>query len=71
MIFSNPAGGGGNRVAKENLGEELAQVAGAALLKYSILTVTVSISEGVANVISVCQAWLRITFLSRSASSPL
>ncbi len=52
-IFSNPAGGGGYRVAKENLGEELAQVTGAALLLDYILTVAVSISAGVANLISV------------------
>nr|MCU0497647.1 APC family permease [Anaerolineae bacterium] len=52
-IFSNPAGGGGYRVAKENLGEELAQVTGASLLTDYILTVAVSISAGVANVISV------------------
>jgi amino acid transporter len=52
-IFSNPAGGGGYRVAKENLGEELAQVTGAALLTDYILTVAVSIAAGVANVISV------------------
>lgn len=52
-IFSNPAGGGGYRVAKENLGEELAQVTGAALLTDYILTVAVSISAGVANIISV------------------
>lgn len=55
-IFSNPAGGGGYRVAKENLGEELAQVTGAALLTDYILTVAVSISAGVANVISVFPA---------------
>ena len=52
-IFSNPAGGGGYRVAKENLGEELAQVTGAALLLDYILTVAVSISAGVANIVSV------------------
>ena len=52
-IFSNPAGGGGYRVAKENLGEELAQVTGAALLTDYILTVAVSIAAGVANVVSV------------------
>ncbi len=52
-IYSNPAGGGGYRVAKENLGEELAQVTGAALLTDYILTVAVSISAGVANIISV------------------
>lgn len=52
-IFSNPAGGGGYRVAKENLGEELAQITGAALLTDYILTVAVSISAGVANVVSV------------------
>lgn len=55
-IFSNPAGGGGYRVAKENLGEELAQVTGAALLTDYILTVAVSISAGVANVVSVFPA---------------
>jgi amino acid transporter len=55
-IFSNPAGGGGYRVAKENLGEELAQVTGAALLTDYILTVAVSISAGVANVVSVVPA---------------
>jgi amino acid transporter len=55
-IFSNPAGGGGYRVAKENLGEELAQVTGAALLTDYILTVAVSIAAGVANVISVFPA---------------
>ena len=52
-IFSNPAGGGGYRVAKENLGEELAQVTAAAILTDYILTVAVSISAGVANVASV------------------
>jgi amino acid transporter len=52
-IFSNPAGGGGYRVAKENLGEELAQVTGASLLTDYILTVAVSISAGVANVTSI------------------
>jgi amino acid transporter len=55
-IFSNPAGGGGYRVAKENLGEELAQVTGASLLTDYILTVAVSISAGVANVVSVAPA---------------
>ncbi len=55
-IFSNPAGGGGYRVAKENLGEEMAQVTAAALLTDYILTVAVSISAGVANVISVAPA---------------
>src|SRR5215216_632596 len=55
-IFSNPAGGGGYRVAKENLGEEMAQVTGAALLTDYILTVAVSISAGIANVTSVFPA---------------
>ncbi len=55
-IFSNPAGGGGYRVAKENLGEELAQVTGASLLTDYILTVAVSISAGVANLASVFPA---------------
>lgn len=55
-IFSNPAGGGGYRVAKENIGEEFAQITGAALLTDYILTVAVSISAGVANVVSVAPA---------------
>jgi amino acid transporter len=55
-IFSNPAGGGGYRVAKENLGEEMAQITGAALLTDYILTVAVSISAGVANFISIIPA---------------
>lgn len=57
-IYSNPAGGGGYRVAKENLGEELAQVTGAALLTDYILTVAVSISAGVANLTSVAPVLL-------------
>ncbi|MBI5929976.1 MAG: APC family permease [Chloroflexi bacterium] len=48
-----PRRGGGYRVAKENLGEEFAQITGAALLTDYILTVAVSISAGVANVVSV------------------
>lgn len=55
-IFSNPAGGGGYRVAKENLGEGFAQVTGVALLTDYILTVAVSMSAGVAQVISVAPA---------------
>jgi amino acid transporter len=55
-IFSNPAGGGGYRVAKENLGEEMAQITGASLMLDYILVVAVSISAGVANLISVVPA---------------
>lgn len=55
-IFSNPAGGGGYRVAKENLGEEMAQITGASLMLDYILVVAVSISAGVANIISVVPA---------------
>lgn len=46
-IFAYPGGGGAYIVAKENLGELPAQVAGASLLVDYILTVAVSISAGI------------------------
>lgn len=51
-IHAYPNGGGAYIVAHDNLGNLPAQVAGAALLTDYILTVAVSISSGVAQVIS-------------------
>jgi amino acid transporter len=53
-IHAYPGGGGAYIVARDNLGELPAQVAGAALLTDYILTVAVSVSSGVAQVTS---AW--------------
>jgi len=51
-IHAYPGGGGAYIVARDNLGELPAQVAGAALLTDYILTVSVSISSGVAQLAS-------------------
>ncbi len=51
-IHAYPSGGGAYIVARDNLGELPAQVAGAALLTDYILTVAVSISSGVAQIAS-------------------
>ncbi len=51
-IHAYPGGGGAYIVARDNLGELPAQVAGAALLADYILTVAVSISSGVAQLVS-------------------
>jgi amino acid transporter len=51
-IHAYPNGGGAYIVARDNLGELPAQVAGAALLTDYILTVAVSISNGVAQITS-------------------
>jgi amino acid transporter len=51
-IHAYPNGGGAYIVARDNLGELPAQIAGAALLTDYILTVAVSISSGVANITS-------------------
>ena len=51
-IHAYPGGGGSYIVARDNLGEAPAQVAGAALLTDYILTVAVSVSSGVAQVVS-------------------
>ncbi len=51
-IFAYPNGGGAYIVARENLGETAALVAGSALLTDYILTVAVSISSGVAQIVS-------------------
>jgi len=51
-IFAYPNGGGAYIVARENLGETAALVAGSALLTDYVLTVAVSTSSGVAQIIS-------------------
>ena len=51
-IHAYPGGGGAYIVSRDNLGESAAQVAGAALLMDYILTVAVSISSGVAQIVS-------------------
>jgi amino acid transporter len=52
-IFAFPTGGGSYIVCRENLGEMPSLVAGASLLVDYILTVAVSISSGVAAIISI------------------
>jgi amino acid transporter len=52
-IFAYPSGGGSYIVSRENLGELPSLVAGASLLVDYTLTVAVSISSGVAAVISI------------------
>jgi amino acid transporter len=51
-IHAYPGGGGAYIVSRDNLGELPAQAAGAALLTDYILTVAVSISSGVAQIVS-------------------
>src|SRR3989442_2390505 len=54
-IFAYPNGGGSYIVSRENLGEYPSLVAGASLLVDYILTVAVSISAGVASIVSLPQ----------------
>ncbi len=51
-IHAYPDGGGAYTVSRDNLGQSFALVAGAALLTDYILTVAVSISSGVAQIVS-------------------
>lgn len=51
-IHAYPGGGGAYIVARDNLGEMPAQIAGAALLTDYVLTVAVSVSSGIAQVVS-------------------
>ncbi len=51
-IHAYPGGGGAYIVSRDNLGELPAQIAAAALLTDYILTVAVSISSGVAQIVS-------------------
>ena len=55
-IHAYPGGGGAYIVSRDNLGESYAQVAGAALLLDYTLTVAVSISSGVAQIVSAFPA---------------
>jgi hypothetical protein len=52
-VIAYPNGGGAYIVARDNLGEVPAQAAGAALLVDYILTVAVSVSAGVAAIVSL------------------
>jgi amino acid transporter len=52
-IFAYPSGGGSYVVSRENLGENWSLIAGASLLVDYILTVAVSISAGVAAIVSI------------------
>ncbi len=54
-IFAYPSGGGSYVVSRENFGENPSLVAGASLLVDYILTVAVSISAGVAAIMSIPQ----------------
>ncbi len=51
-ILAYPNGGGAYIVSRDNLGEGVAQIAAAALLTDYVLTVAVSISAGVAQIVS-------------------
>ncbi len=55
-IHAYPNGGGAYIVARDNLGENYAKIAAAALLVDYVLTVAVSISSGVANLVSAIPA---------------
>jgi len=55
-IHAYPGGGGAYIVARDNIGDLPAQVAGAALLTDYVLTVSVSISSGVAQIVSAYPA---------------
>jgi len=66
-IHAYPGGGGAYIVARDNLGELPAQTAGAALLTDYILTVSVSVSSGVAQMVSAYpdlfpyRVWIAVT----------
>ncbi len=68
-IHAYPGGGGAYIVARDNLGELPAQTAGAALLTDYILTVAVSISSGVAQLVSAYpvlspyKVWIAVTLV--------
>ncbi len=68
-IHAYPGGGGAYIVARDNLGELPAQTAGAALLTGYILTLAVSISSGVAQLVSAYPAlfpyrvWLAVAMV--------
>ena len=68
-IHAYPNGGGAYIVARDNLGEKPAMVAGAALLTDYILTVAVSVSSGVAQLVSAYpnlyswRVWISMAFV--------
>lgn len=68
-IHAYPGGGGAYIVARDNLGELPAQTAGAALLTDYILTVAVSVSSGVAQIVSAFpvlfpeRVWIAVTLV--------
>lgn len=64
-IHAYPNGGGAYIVSRENLGTWPARVAGAALLTDYILTVAVSVSSGVAQIVSAYPRFSRGGFGSR------
>jgi amino acid transporter len=51
-VYAYPGGGGAYAVSKENLGQTPALVAAAALIVDYILTVSVSVTSGVSNLVS-------------------
>jgi amino acid transporter len=53
VIFAYPGGGGAYVVSQENLGEMASLIAGASLMVDYVLTVAVSISAGVAAIVSI------------------
>src|SRR6476659_5929691 len=53
VIFAYPGGGGAYVVSKENISEMAGLVAGASLMVDYVLTVAVSISAGVAAIVSI------------------
>ncbi len=63
VIHAYPNGGGAYVVARENIGEKWALIAGASLLTDYILTVSVSISSGVAQLVSAFPALLEFRVL--------
>ncbi len=69
IIHAYPGGGGAYIVARDNLGDLSAQIAGAALLTDYILTVAVSVSSGVAQIVSAYpkllehRAWVAVVLV--------
>ena len=70
-IHAYPSGGGAYIVARDNIGDLAAQVAGAALLMDYILTVSVSISSGVAQITSAFPGALPLARGARRAAGRL
>ena len=68
-LYAYPGGGGAYVVARDNLGELPSQVAGGALLTDYVLGVSVSVSAGVAQIVSAFPAlfewrvWLAVAFV--------